>query len=65
MKKRYILAALAAMTVLAGCGNDTSEKATESTAENTADTSDAAEDSDATSVDEDALEDLDADFSQD
>ena len=67
MKKRYILAALAAMAVLAGCGNDTSGKAADNTTEDASDTADtsAAESSDEASVDEDALEDLDADFSQD
>ena len=40
MKKRYILAALAAMAVLAGCGNDTSGKAADNTTEDASDTAD-------------------------
>ncbi len=57
MKKRYVLAALAAMVVLAGCG----EKAS---TDNT-DTQNTQDDSAATPMDEDQLSELDPEFSQD
>lgn len=60
MKKRYVLAALAAMTVLAGCGDNSSKQDTtdNTTAESTAD--------DLTVADPDADgEELDPEFSQD
>lgn len=67
MKKRYILAALAAMAVLAGCGNDTSGKAADNTTERCDQIQRIHQRQRVLrgSVDEDALEDLDADFSQD
>lgn len=57
MKKRYVLAALAAMVVLAGCG----EKAS---TDNT-DTQNTQDDAAATPMDEDQLSELDPEFSQD
>nr|WP_294664984.1 hypothetical protein [uncultured Blautia sp.] len=60
MKKRYVLAALAAMTVLAGCGDNSSKQDTtdNTAAESTAD--------DLTAADPDADgEELDPEFSQD
>ena len=57
MKKRYLLAALAAMTVLAGCGDDSSKDTKEETTQETADTQEA--------EDGDTMEALDEDSSQD
>ena len=57
MKKRYVLAALAAMVVLAGCGGKASTDNT--------DTQNTQDDSAATPMDEDQLSELDPEFSQD
>ena len=61
MKKRYVLAALAAMTVLAGCGDNSSKQ--ENT-DNTAQESTAEDDQTVSDPDEDG-EELDPEFSQD
>ena len=68
MKKRYLLAILAAMTVLAGCGNNgAKQEQTSSTTENQADAesteAEATADSDTASMDEN--EPIDEEFSQD
>ena len=60
MKKRYVLAALAAMVVLAGCGGKASTGNTDSQ-----NTQDAQDDSAAASMDDDELSELDPEFSQD
>ena len=60
MKKRYVLAALAAMTVLAGCGDNSSKQ------ESTDNTATESTDEDLTAADPDENgEELDPDFSQD
>ena len=57
MKKRYLLAAIAAMTMLAGCGDDSSKDTKEQTTQETADNKEA--------EDGDEMEALDEDSSQD
>lgn len=60
MKKRYVLAALAAMTVLAGCGDNSSKQ------ESTDNTATESTDEDLTAADPDENgEELDPEFSQD
>ena len=61
MKKRYVLAALAAMTVLAGCGDNASQQ---KNTDNTTQESTAEENLTAADPDEDG-EELDPEFSQD
>lgn len=61
MKKRYVLAALAAMTVLAGCGDNASQQ---KNTDNTTQESTAEDDLTAADPDEDG-EELDPEFSQD
>ena len=61
MKKRYVLAALAVMTVLAGCGDNASQQ---KNTDNTTQESTAEDDLTAADPDEDG-EELDPEFSQD
>ena len=61
MKKRYVLAALAAMTVLAGCGDNASQQ---KNTDNTTQESTTEDDLTAADPDEDG-EELDPEFSQD
>ena len=61
MKKRYVFAALAAMTVFAGCGDNASQQ---KNTDNTTQESTAEDDLTAADPDEDG-EELDPEFSQD
>ena len=61
MKKRYVLAALAAMTVFAGCGDNASQQ---KNTDNTTQESTTEDDLTAADPDEDG-EELDPEFSQD
>ena len=69
MKKRYLLAAIAAMTMLAGCGDDSSKDTKEQTTQETADNKEAEDGDEMEALDEDSSQDAEeedeADMSED
>ncbi len=62
MKKRYLLAAIAAMTMLAGCGDDSSKDTKEQTTQETADNKEAEDGDEMEALDEDSSQDAEEDM---